>query len=57
MKNSEHNPLEGNVHVDEFEIGTPQKGEQEEVKAEKKIRVIIAFEERGLKKQGADMLK
>jgi len=27
MKSSEQFPLEGEVHVDEFEIGTPQKGE------------------------------
>ncbi len=36
MKNSEHNPLEGKVHVDEFEIGTPQKGEQGRSKSRKK---------------------
>jgi len=27
MKSSEQFPLEDEVHVDEFEIGTPQKGE------------------------------
>ncbi len=46
MKSSEHYPLEGNVHVDEFEIGTPQKGEQGRSKSGKKMRVVIAFEER-----------
>jgi hypothetical protein len=28
MKSSEHFPLEGEVHVDEFEIGPPQKREE-----------------------------
>lgn len=28
MLSSEQYPLEDEVHVDEFEIGTPQKGEQ-----------------------------
>ncbi len=46
MKSSEQYPLEGEVHVDEFEIGTPQKGEQGRSKSEKKIRVVIAFEHR-----------
>jgi len=27
MRSSEQFPLEDEVHVDEFEIGTPQKGE------------------------------
>ncbi|MEW7279454.1 IS1595 family transposase [Aquimarina sp. 2201CG1-2-11] len=36
MKSSEQYPLEDEVHVDEFEIGTSQKGEQEEVKAIRK---------------------
>ncbi len=46
MKSSENYPLEGNVHVDEFEIGTPQVGEQGRSKSEKKFRVVIAFEYR-----------
>ncbi len=46
MKSSENHPLEGEVHVDEFEIGTPQKGEQGRSKSEKKIRVVIALEYR-----------
>jgi hypothetical protein len=36
--------LNGVVHVDEFEIGTPQKGERGRRKSEKKIRVVIPFE-------------
>jgi len=46
MKSSESFPLEDEVHVDEFEIGTPKKGEQGRSKSEKKIRVIIALEYR-----------
>ena len=44
MKSSEAHPLEDEVHVDEFEIGTPQKGEQGRSKSKKKMRVVIAFE-------------
>jgi len=46
MKSSEKHPLENEVHVDEFEIGTPQKGEQGRSKSEKKIRIVIALEHR-----------
>jgi hypothetical protein len=46
MKSSQKYPLEGEVHVDEFEIGTPKKGEQGRSKSEKKIRIVIALEER-----------
>jgi len=46
MKSSEQYPLENSVHVDEFEIGTPKKGEQGRSKSKKKMRVVIAFEER-----------
>jgi len=46
MKSSGKHPLEGKVHVDEFEIGTPQKGEQGRSASEKKMRVVIAVEER-----------
>ncbi len=46
MKSSEQFPLEDEVHVDEFEIGTPQKGEQGRSKSEKEIRVVIALEYR-----------
>lgn len=46
MISSGQNPLNGDVHVDEFEIGTPKKGEQGRSKSEKKIRIVIAFESR-----------
>jgi transposase-like protein len=46
MKSSEKHPLKNEVHVDEFEIGTPQKGEQGRSKTENKIRVVIALEYR-----------
>lgn len=46
MKSSEKFPLQNEVHVDEFEIGTPQKGEQGRSKSENKIRVVIALEYR-----------
>ncbi len=47
MKSSEQYPLEDEVHVDEFEIGTPQAGEQGRSKSDKKVRIVIAFEHRG----------
>lgn len=46
MKSSGQYPLDKNVHVDEFEIGTPQKGEQGRSKSENKVRIVVAFEER-----------
>ena len=46
MKSSEQFQLEDEVHVDEFEIGTPQSGEQGRSKSEKKVRIVIAFENR-----------
>lgn len=46
MESSEQHPLENDVHVDEFEIGTPQKGEQGRSKSDKKVRIVVAFEER-----------
>lgn len=46
MKSSGQHPLEQEVHVDEFEIGTPKEGEQGRSKSEKKMRVVVAFEER-----------
>lgn len=46
MKSSEQYPLEDEVHVDEFEIGTPQAGEQGRSKSDKKVRIVIAFEYR-----------
>ena len=38
MKSSEKYPLQNEGHVDEFEIGTPKKGEQGRSKSETKIR-------------------
>lgn len=49
MKNSKQFPLEDEVHVDEFEIGTSQAGEQGRSKSDKKVRVVIAFEHRNSK--------
>ena len=46
MKSSEQYPLEDEVHVDEFEISTPQAREQGRGKSDKKIRIVIAFEHR-----------
>lgn len=46
MESSEQHPLVQDVHVDEFEIGTPQGGEQGRSKSEKKVRIVIAFESR-----------
>jgi transcription elongation factor Elf1 len=44
LKSSKSNLLTGIVHVDEFEIGTPQKGEQGRSKSDNKSRIIIACE-------------
>lgn len=49
MKSSEENPLTKTVHVDEFEIGTSQKGEPGRSKSESKIRIVLAVEVRGNK--------
>lgn len=46
MQSSQKHPLEKEVHVDEFEIGTPKKGEQGRSKSDKKMRVVIAIEYR-----------
>ena len=46
MKSSEKFPLEKEVHVGEFEIGTPKKGEPGRSHSEGKIRVVIALEHR-----------
>jgi len=46
MKSSQNYPLENDVHVDEFEIGTPQEGEQGRSKSEKKIKIVLAVEYR-----------
>jgi len=46
MESSGNHPLEGEVHVDEFEIGTPKKGEQGRSHSDSKMRVVIAIEHR-----------
>lgn len=46
MKSSEKYPLDGNVHVDEFEIGTPQKDQQGRSHSHNKVRIVLAVEER-----------
>ena len=46
MESSEQYPLEEEVHVDEFEIGTPQPGKPGRSKSEEKVRIVIAFEHR-----------
>lgn len=47
MKSSCNFPLMEEVHVDEFEIGTPKKGQQGRSHSEEKMRVVIAVEYRG----------
>lgn len=49
LNSSKKNPLTGVVHVDEFEIGTPEKGRQGRSKSEKKVRLVIATEIRASK--------
>jgi hypothetical protein len=46
MESSERYPLEDEFHEDEFEIGTPQKGEQGGSKSIKKVRIVLAVEQR-----------
>lgn len=46
MKSADKYPLQNEVHVDEFEIGTAQKGEKGRSKSEKKIRVVMTLEYR-----------
>ncbi len=45
-ESSEKYPLEKEVYVDEFEIGTPKKREQGRSKSATKIRVVITIENR-----------
>lgn len=52
LKSSKENPLTGLVHVDEFEIGTPEKGKQGRSKTDKKIRLVLATEIRKSKSRG-----
>ncbi len=49
MKSSEENPVTKTVDVDEFEIGTSQKGEPGRSKSESKIRIVLAVEVKGNK--------
>jgi hypothetical protein len=42
-KRSEQDPLENDVQLDEFEIVTPQKGEQGRSKCDEKAPFVIAF--------------
>jgi len=46
MKSSKQHPLENEVHVDEFEIGTPKKGEPGRSASKAKVRIVIALEYR-----------
>ena len=46
MESSKNHPLDGEVHVDEFEIGTPQKDEQGRAHSDRKVRVVLAVEDR-----------
>ncbi|MEO0551879.1 MAG: IS1595 family transposase [Bacteroidota bacterium] len=46
MKSSGKHPLEGEVHVDEFEIGTPKEYEQGRAHSTQKMRVVLAVEDR-----------
>lgn len=46
MQSSKNHPLSGHVHVDEFEIGTPQKEQQGRSKSNNKVRIVLAVEER-----------
>ena len=46
MESSQSHPLDGEVHVDEFEIGTPKKGEQGRAHSKGKVRVVLAVEYR-----------
>jgi hypothetical protein len=47
LKSSKNHPLTGEVHVDEFEIGTPQKNQQGRSATTQKVRVVLACEIRG----------
>lgn len=44
LKSGGKNPLTLEVHVDEFEIGTPKKGKQGRAKTNEKVRIVIATE-------------
>jgi hypothetical protein len=44
LESSGNHPLTQTVHIDEFEIGTPKKGQQGRSKSDEKVRVVIATE-------------
>lgn len=46
MESSQSHPLDGEVHVDEFEIGTPKKDEQGRAYSKGKVRIVLAVEYR-----------
>lgn len=46
MESSQNHPLDGEVHVDEFEIGTPQKDQQGRAHSSEKVRIVLAVEYR-----------
>ena len=46
MESSREHPLDGEVHVDEFEIGTPKKDEQGRAHSTGKVRIVLAAESR-----------
>lgn len=46
MESSQNHPLEEEVNVDEFEIGTPKKDEQGRAHSKGKVRVVLAVEYR-----------
>lgn len=46
MQSSQLFPLENEVHIDEFEIGTPKEGQQGRCFTTDKIRVVLAVEYR-----------
>lgn len=46
MESSKEHPLDGEVHVDEFEIGTPQKDQQGRANSDSKVRVLLVVESR-----------
>lgn len=46
MESSGNHPLEGDVYVDEFEIGTPKKGKYGRSPNNIKMRVVVAYEYR-----------
>ncbi len=44
MESSCNYPLQEEVQVDEFEIGTPKKGQSERSYSAEKMKVVIAVE-------------